>query len=101
MARPRDPIWDEMEVLFGHVVSGTNAHHKRNKAVKDLKLLGASAADLPRLYRLFQARFSGCTCTDVALATHYPLLIQCVNASSADSESRARGLRAGQLGTSG
>lgn len=70
--RPRDAIWDEMEVLFGRVVSGTNAHKKRNKAVKDLKLMGAEPAELPRALHGFNAAFPGACCTDMALATHFP-----------------------------
>jgi hypothetical protein len=70
--RPRDLIWDEMETLFGRVVSGTNAHKKRNKAVKDLKLMGAEAPELPRALHGFNVAFPGACCTDTALATHFP-----------------------------
>jgi hypothetical protein len=68
-----DLVWDQMELLFGRVVSGTNAHKKRNKAVKDLKLLNASPEQIAYAFTQYQARFS-CLCTDMALATHYPLL---------------------------
>ena len=70
--RPRDVIWDEMEALFGRVVSGTNAHKKRNKAVRDLKLMDAQPAELDRALRSFNAAFPGACCTDMALATHFP-----------------------------
>jgi len=70
--RKRDVIWDQMESLFGHVVSGTNAHSRRNKAVKDLKLMGAEPSDLPRALHSFQAAFPRACCTDIALATHFP-----------------------------
>lgn len=70
--RPRDQVWDQMEVLFGRVVSGTNAHKKRNKAVKDLKLMGAEPSELPRALHSFNAAFPGACCTDMALATHFP-----------------------------
>ncbi|HEY1309264.1 MAG TPA: hypothetical protein VGF24_37250 [Vicinamibacterales bacterium] len=70
--RKRDLIWDQMEVLFGTVVSGTNAHARRNKAVKDLKLLGAEPEDLPRALASFNAAFPRACCTDIALATHFP-----------------------------
>jgi len=70
--RPRDAIWDEMEALFGRVVSGTNAHKKRNKAVKDLKLMEATPDELRRAVHSFNVAFPGACCTDMALATHFP-----------------------------
>ena len=69
--RPRDLIWDEMERLFGRVVSGTNGHKRRNKAVKDLKLMEAIPEELPRALRALNVAFPGITCTDIALATHF------------------------------
>jgi len=72
---PQDLVWDQMEILFGRVVTGTNAHKKRNRAVKDLKLLGAGEDTIRYAYEQYLARFSGAICTDIALATHYPLLV--------------------------
>jgi hypothetical protein len=72
--RPRDEVWDTMEELFGHVASGTNAHKKRNKAVKDLKLLDATPALIVRAKHAYHSIFAGACCTDIALATHYPML---------------------------
>ena len=71
----RDLVWDQMEVLFGRVASGTNAHKKRNRAVKDLKLMHADEDTIRYAYEQYLARFSGAICTDIALATHYPLLV--------------------------
>lgn len=70
--RPRDVIWDEMEALFGRVYSGTNAHHKRNRAVKELKLMEATPDELRRVLHSFNVAFPGACCTDMALATHFP-----------------------------
>ncbi len=98
--RPRDTVWDTMETLFGHVVSGTQAHKKRNKAVKDLKLMDATPDSLQRAYRSFQSRFTGCTCTDIALATHYPMLSkQSAGSALSEFERHAAAARAGQLGS--
>jgi len=73
--RALDPVWDEMGALFGQVASGTNAHRKRNKAVKDMKLLGATPESIRYAHRQYQEHFAGTLCTDTALATHYPLLV--------------------------
>ena len=73
--RPRDLIWDQMEILFGRTVRGTRAHGKRTKAVKDMKLNGATEDTIRYAYEQYLARFSGAICTDIALATHYPLLV--------------------------
>lgn len=70
--RKRDEIWDQMEALFGNVADGTNAHRKRNKAVRDLRLMEATAEELPRALHSFNAAFPGACCTDLALATHFP-----------------------------
>lgn len=74
--RPPDPVWDVLVELFGPVVEKTNAHGKRNKAVKDLKALGATAETVKTAYRAWPRSFEGATVTDVALATHYPQLAQ-------------------------
>jgi hypothetical protein len=70
----RDPIWDSLEAIFGRVVSGTNAAHKRNKACKDLRLLGATPQSIAHASSKYRQAFSGAAMTDVALATHYPML---------------------------
>ena len=72
--RPRDEIWDELERLFGAVVPKTNAHARRNKAVADLRKLGANADGVTRAHRAWARMFAGATVTDIALATHYPQL---------------------------
>lgn len=72
--RAPDLIWNTMEELFGPVEQGTNAHARRNKAIKDLKLLGAEPEDLPRALASFRASWPRAYCTDIALATHFPLL---------------------------
>lgn len=83
----RDEIWDALESIFGRVVYPTNAHAKRNKAAKDLRLLGATAASIRLAHQNYQTSFS-CLCTDTALATHYPLLLAGV--SQADQAAYAR-----------
>lgn len=72
--RPRDLIWDRMEELFGPVKHGTNSHARRNKAIHDLKLLDAEPDELSRALTAFQASWPKAHCTDIALATHFPLL---------------------------
>lgn len=71
-----DPVWDVLVELFGPVVEKTNAHAKRNKAVKDLKALGADVDSIKAAYRAWPRSFEGATVTDVALATHYPQIAQ-------------------------
>lgn len=73
--RPPDPIWEQLEVLFGPAVPGTNAHAKRNKAARDLRAYGATPASLVRAKAKYHQQFDGSACTDIALATHYPLLL--------------------------
>lgn len=68
----RDHIWDTLEELFGTVPPGTNAHAKRNKAIKDLRLMEATADELRRAYRTFNVSYPNARCTDTALATHFP-----------------------------
>lgn len=72
--RPRDPVWDELVEQFGAVAPRTNAHARRNKAVADLKRLGADVDGIRRAVRTWPRVFAGATLTDVALATHYPQL---------------------------
>ena len=73
-ARARDLVWDELELHFGEVSDNTNAHAKRNKAVADLRRMGATPADIRGALRVWPRLFPGTTVTDVALATHYPQL---------------------------
>lgn len=73
-ARVRDELWDELAVLFGDVADKTNAHAKRNRAVSDLRRLGADVSSLRRAVRRWPMSYPGATLTDVALATHYPQL---------------------------
>ena len=93
---PQDLVWDQMEVLFGRVVTGTNAHKKRNRAVKDLKLLHADEDTIRYAYEQYLARFSGAICTDIALATHYPLLVDAE--VPAPPRRFGRGVTAAELG---
>lgn len=74
--RARDTLWDQMEELFGRVVDGTNAAKKRNKAVKDLRLMEATPESLVRAHKAYLSQYNGTPCTDTALATHYPQLYQ-------------------------
>lgn len=74
-SRRRDEIWDALEAIFGRVASGTSAHGKRNRAVKDLKLSGATPASVASAHRKFQKYWPSITPTDTALAKHYPQLM--------------------------
>lgn len=74
--RQPDVVWDSLVELFGSVVEKTNAHGKRNKAVKDLKALGATPETIASAVRQWPRMFEDATLTDVALATHYPQLAQ-------------------------
>lgn len=71
----RDPVWDVLADRFGAVAERTNAHAKRNKAVADLKRLGATAESVEAALKAWTRVFDGTTVTDVALATHYPQLL--------------------------
>ena len=74
--RARDEIWDFLEERFGSV--GTDrraqAHQKRNKAVADLRRLGATPERLRYAIDAWGRQFAGATLTDIALATHFPQL---------------------------
>jgi hypothetical protein len=74
--RKRDEVWDLLVELFGPVAERTNAHAKRNKAVADLKRLGATVETIRAGARAWPKLFEGATLTDVALATHYPQMAQ-------------------------
>jgi hypothetical protein len=77
--RPRDEVWDVLTDLFGKVVSGTMAHGKRNVAVRDLKRLEATPELILAARKKWDRVYEGATCTDAALAKHYPQLIVGVN----------------------
>lgn len=74
-AQKRDLVWDVLVERFGSVAERTNAHAKRNKAVADLKRLGATAESVEAALKAWAKLFDGATATDVALATHYPQLL--------------------------
>lgn len=74
-ARPIDEVWDTMAELFGPVESGTGAHKKRNRAVADLKRMGATSDSIRGAHRRWGRTFEGATPTDMALGVHYPKLI--------------------------
>lgn len=86
-ARPRDLVWDELEEHFGVVASKTNAHAKRNKAVSDLKRLGATPTEIRSALKAYARLFPNTTCTDTALATHYPQLQARVSSVQARADS--------------
>ena len=73
--RERDPIWDALESVFGTVIPGTMAHKKRNVAVRDLKLSGATGDSVQTAYRKYLKLWSHVTPSDTALAKHYPQLV--------------------------
>jgi hypothetical protein len=72
--RPRDEIWDLLEAHFGPVADGTSAHGCRNKAVTDLKRLGATPDTVRKAISSWPEWFESATLTDAALAKHYPML---------------------------
>lgn len=74
--RKRDEVWDALEALFGTVPPKTNAHGKRNKACADLKRFDATSETIRRAHHQWAAIYPGATCTDTALATHYPQLLR-------------------------
>jgi hypothetical protein len=78
-ARPRDEIWDTLEVLFGTAPKGSNAHSRRNKAVADLKRFGATAESVVIARKRWERVFEGATATDIGIATHYGRLTVGVN----------------------
>lgn len=72
----RDLVWDALVEQFGAVADRTQAHGKRNKAVGDLKRLGATPESIAAALKAWPKLYEGATVTDVALATHYPQLLQ-------------------------
>jgi hypothetical protein len=72
----RDELWDELERLFGKVAPKTNSHAKRNKACADLRRLGASPMALRHAYNRWPRLYPGANPTDIAIATHYPQLVE-------------------------
>lgn len=72
--RARDEVWDELERLFGQVAPKTNAHARRNKAAGDLRRQGASKGEIIAARMIWPRLFGDATCTDIALATHWPQL---------------------------
>lgn len=72
--RPRDPLWDLLAERFGPVAERTNAHAKRNRAVADLRRLGATVETVAASLERWPRMFPDATVTDTALATHYPAL---------------------------
>ena len=77
--RPTDEVWEVLAELFGPVKSGTSAHGKRNKAVRDLKRLDATPESIRMARHRWDRKFEGATPTDMAIATHYPTLMHGVN----------------------
>lgn len=73
--RERDVIWDELEATFGVVFPGTSAHGKRNRAVRDLRLSGATPESIRSAHRKFQKLWPNILPTDTGLAKHYPQLV--------------------------
>ncbi len=62
-----------MEELFGAAPPGTSAFGKRTRAVKDMKLMEATPDEIRRALHSFNVAYPGARCTDIALATHFPL----------------------------
>jgi len=58
---------------------GTTAHGKRNRATKDLKRSGATDKSIRVSRQRWDKLFDHATCTDAALAKHYPQLVAGVN----------------------
>jgi hypothetical protein len=73
--RERDPIWDALVEIFGSVEPGTWAHGKRNNAVKQLRLCGATAESVASARHRYSKMFPEAAVTDVAIAKHYPQLV--------------------------
>lgn len=94
-SRPRDEIWDALEAEFGRVADGTSAHGCRNKAVSDLRRLGATPESIAAAVRSWPDWFENATLTDAALAKHYPRLTN--GQPPQRSNGRARGLTAEQV----
>lgn len=74
--RAADPLWDSLVETFGPVAEKTNAHAKRNRAVGDLRKLGATVDGIAAALKAWPRLFDGASVTDVALSTHYPQLLQ-------------------------
>lgn len=73
-SRAPDEIWNLLEETFGAVADKTQAHGRRNKAVGDLRKLGATPDGIRYAMQAWSRQFAGATLTDIALATHYPQL---------------------------
>lgn len=96
--RARDELWDKLADVFGPVADKTNAHAKRNKAIGDLRKLGASPDSIDAALAAWPRLFDGAAVTDVALATHYPQLAATVDKAQAR---RRRSKPCDECGTGG
>ena len=56
MPRPRNPIWDELDLLFGPCRTSTEASF-RGKVVKELNEAGASIEELQIAYEWCRKKF--------------------------------------------
>lgn len=75
-------VWDTLEALCGPVETGTRAHGKRNAAVKDLTIMGATPDELRRAFAAYNRQWPAAGCTDMALAMHFPLFRPKKNAAA-------------------
>ena len=75
MTRPPDPIWDIMALLFGYTEPITRTERGRlNKAVKDLKDVGATPEEIKVRFRNYvKVMPQGCICTPMALVSNWSL----------------------------
>ena len=68
MPRDRDPLWDQLDLHFGPV--RTKAERgRRNAAVKELRLAGASPEEVTVAYQWCARTFT--VFTEMALVSHF------------------------------
>lgn len=71
--RPRNELWDALEVIFGPAETRT-AQTLRGKVVSSLALAGATPAEINARARRWRLHFEGATMTELALEKHWDTL---------------------------
>jgi hypothetical protein len=72
-ARPRNELWDALEVIFGPAKTRT-AQTLRGKVVSSLALAGATPSEINARARRWRLHFEGATMTELALEKYWDTL---------------------------
>lgn len=72
--RKRDVLWDALVEIMGHSPSTKGERGKWNKALKDMREVGATPEDLMRRAVVYRKRWPGIDITPMALVNNWDLL---------------------------